>query len=862
MPRGRLVYDTQEGGGLFLEITAPQGRRIRAGKKLLQGDLGGIRWQNLDGMEVEFDQQGTFVTAIRRLPGGGAPQRVGEGFTHSRRNNPQPAGGEAPVGAPPAAQPQFHNPYNFVPAPPRDSTTLQGTGLEDAPPAGHDRYQPGLWSGRIVVRMTIETPLLLPDAARVKEEGGHKTFPVRTGPGDAPRVHPAGVKGMLRSAFEAATNSRFGVFRGHEDRLARRMESNEGKNLVPAMVVGECASIQLLPGFTELGSDGSPQGWPQVMFAAWLPQYCADPVRCPQTHRPPVSGQKVVAELQLHEHWIAERDPPYKWKNNFNVWRVVKLYCDGETPTPLPESGGAPSVLPPQRRKGKFTRPKPGCWRKLVTGRVLITNRNINNKHDERVFFISDDHKQRAEAIVPLSDEEKKKLSSSWDELIRNYQDAHEKKDVWGRKEDGLSAAPEDYLGGKPGDTAWSPHIYMNGKPRKDNGEAQKDASKLVNGTLCYAKVKKVGTKFQVERLYPVAISRELYECSPEILLAGTNLLPATSRDDLSPADRVFGWTNTNGHGAHRGQLRVGPVNCESTLPADAIQRFGGSEAAGWASLPLAILGQPKPQQGRFYVAEDQSGKAQGAGKDKKSSGYQAGRGLRGRKVYPHHAQLPPGYWEPHGAPLPAGRFREYLAVDGKRSNQNRSVEGWVKPKTDFTFPIDVVNLSGIEAGALLWLLSLDKDHFHRLGGGKPLGFGSVRLEVESLDLRDGAAWEAHYASLIEDDGRGMRIDRDGAGPMLDSFRDAVRRAYGSAAQAFEEVPFIAAFLRAARGFDDGQPTHYPRVRVQGQADTGPQGELYKWFVENEGRQGQKLPLPDLAGGKPLPLIEVPPQHH
>lgn len=28
----------------------------------------------------------------------------------------------------------------------------------------------------------------------------------------------------------------------------------------------------------------------------------------------------------------------------------------------------------------------------------------------------------------------------------------------------------------------------------------------------------------------------------------------------------------------------------------------------------------------------------------------------------------------------------------------------------------------------------------HRLGGGKPLGFGSVRLEIQSLDLQDGAA--------------------------------------------------------------------------------------------------------------------------
>ena len=56
----------------------------------------------------------------------------------------------------------------------------------------------------------------------------------------------------------------------------------------------------------------------------------------------------------------------------------------------------------------------------------------------------------------------------------------------------------------------------------------------------------------------------------------------------------------------------------------------------------------------------------------------------------------------------------------------------------EFGFDLHVTNLSRVELGALLWLLALPSDHFHRLGGGKPLGFGSVRLEMTEAVLHDG----------------------------------------------------------------------------------------------------------------------------
>ncbi len=79
-------------------------------------------------------------------------------------------------------------------------------------------------------------------------------------------------------------------------------------------------------------------------------------------------------------------------------------------------------------------------------------------------------------------------------------------------------------------------------------------------------------------------------------------------------------------------------------------------------------------------------------------------------------------------------------------------------------------------------------------------------------------------------------------------YQTAVEAAYKAS---FDVVPFIAAFCRAAQGFEDGVPIHYPRnPEANGKPD--PKGENFKWFTDNE--QGDRLSLPSLTSGKALPL--------
>jgi hypothetical protein len=204
--------------------------------------------------------------------------------------------------------------------------------------------------------------------------------------------------------------------------------------------------------------------------------------------------------------------------------------------------------------------------------------------------------------------------------------------------------------------------------------------------------------------------------------------------------------------------------------------------------------------------------------------------------------------------------FQEYrrpmLNGQEQRDDQNRSIQGWVKPGTEFTFDIHITNLSKVELGALLWLLSLPKEHYHRFGGAKPLGFGSIRLDIDwnSTRIYDGKTWKEIYSSLDEIFPEAL-TETLAQQAVIQAFKDAVVRAYG-ATKPFEAISFIAAFLRMAKGFDDGLPVHYPR----GQQKPHPEGRAYEWFVANEKTQKNQVvngyALPDLVNDLGLPLLE------
>ena len=249
--------------------------------------------------------------------------------------------------------------------------------------------------------------------------------------------------------------------------------------------------------------------------------------------------------------------------------------------------------------------------------------------------------------------------------------------------------------------------------------------------------------------------------------------------------------------------------------------------------------------------------------------------------------------------------YQEYRRPDKngepQTDSQNRSILGWIKPDTIFKVSLHVQNLQTEEIGVLLWLLSLPEGHYFWLGYGKPLGFGSVRMEVDedryvngSLPIGTGEEWKNYYAAFDESspatlgvgqqndciqkfkasmvDAYNSRLDNDeatngsedqgasGKSHRITSFADlkhvpiktiptTPEDQKRSEEQRFDELPFISGFLQVLSGPKNDAPIHYPRLERK----PNPEGENFKWFVDNEKGQGKKLALPAVTAEKGLP---------
>ena len=772
-----------------------------------------------------------------------------------------------------AATGDFYNPYNFIHG--RDRSGLPPepeipTGLGDREPFGHHALNQDLYTGSITIKLTTATPLLIVDAESQKVEASHPTFQMCKDAQGNPLLRPTSVKGVLSSNFEAITNSRLRVFDKHEGCLAKRMDPRKGITFVPARIAG--GKIILYPGTTSISSNpaGTPTG--NQMYAAWLPRYDQNHTIQPALKYAssgiiPQHEQHVECWIEEFEHHGWDRDIG-KHKINFHFWRVREIVPSGTsgltagslTPTTPPKA-------PWQPRRNYHV--STGTF-KNVSGYVFISNANIGNKHDERVFFV-ESQAAKIDAGPAAA------MAGRWKNLISDYQEIH--RDEIEKK--GRTGPPS------MSNCVWSRHIG-NGSSKHVN----EDERVLDEGTLCYVQVEQVDGKWKATDIFPVNISRELFEKSPSELLTLTFLLPAESIHKLSPADRVFGWVHgdaedgrrndPNAVVAHKGQLRIGNVECATV---DAITDFDG------ATIPLAILSTPKPSQASFYTMDEN-----GLPVREKNKGYKADHQIRHRKMYPHHklagdpsnrsywtnpiqdrtqtrtAGLVQEYRRPHKGVLERvfedGHWKQRLARDDdqsfvlnlteageQRTDQNRSISEWVKIETEFTCTIHITNLSQVELGALLWMLSLDQHyeqqghkHFLRMGGAKPLGFGGVSCEITSTDLRSGEDWKSYYLDLSD---AADAVDALGQNDLKSSaiaaYKLAVVAAYGSGNVAnFESIDFIDAFLGCCKGFDG--PVHYPRMEQW----PDPDGNNFKWFGEAQRHnRNPKVGLPELTTQTP-----------
>lgn len=172
-----------------------------------------------------------------------------------------------------------------------------------------------------------------------------------------------------------------------------------------------------------------------------------------------------------------------------------------------------------------------------------------------------------------------------------------------------------------------------------------------------------------------------------------------TSNTSLCIACRLFGMMPA---GQRNAEVFLGKVNIgDAEVYEDSLNFY--------EPIYTAVLDTPKPRHRAFYLDLQ-------------------GRYIAGRKFYFHH----------NGEPRTAQQLLEIRNKPGEYRNQ------YIEPlDTDVEFEarIDFSNLEADEFAALLLAVTLQRfkrwDMRHKIGYGKPIGLGSIRIDATKLCLVD-----------------------------------------------------------------------------------------------------------------------------
>lgn len=690
---------------------------------------------------------------------------------------------------------RFFNPYNFVRWLERPKTVSPETALLDccAPPP-HDRFL-GL-TGYITCELTTVTPLFVSDSHGISAEtiDGKEHYTYRFFEYDGkPAIPGSSLRGMVRSMFEAVTNSCFSVFEGQK-RLSYRLEATRAAALVPGRIEekpGGGWQLRLMHGLSTV----APGQRPKTLYAATVHLY--DPIEGDHIKVPKVNLEGL--------------------RHGDVCWALIK------------HKGIFVDVLDINADRSKLRPVKRDEQEYIVQGCLCINNQNVENKRKERFFFAT-----KGVPGVPTHLSLNADIIKKYEDLIADYQERH-KEAIQKRRDDpnpARRAVAKAIPLENPTDPAFSRYMY-----------SAVDLE-VRSGTLVYASLSPAPGGMKVDFIAPAAVPRVAYNHTIEELLDPA-LRACNDVQALCPACRIFGWVDA----AHKKGRR--DIDKEKPVAYAGRLRFSYGELQGEARrmppVTLAILGSPKPTTGRFYL-RPRVGKPR-PGQDDQSTGYDGANWLRGRKLYRHHGQA---------------RRQEYeRAVGGKytgKDDQNRTVAGALEPGNRFRFTIQFESLAPVELGALLWALELDGKAFHRLGYAKPLGFGSVKLEVKELQLLDPAVRYGQLPVVSQEETTAALLPADGGwlpalasrSESIEIFQRSMEKAYNLA---FADLPNVRDIL-ALLGGPPRLPVHYPRTSPRPM----PEGKNFEWFVGNKrsGRDaGPRLVLPpadeDTEG---LPLLD------
>lgn len=271
------------------------------------------------------------------------------------------------------------------------------------------------------------------------------------------------------------------------------------------------------------------------------------------------------------------------------------------------------------------------------------------------------------------------------------------------------------------------------------------------------------------------------------------DLVPPELRrpQDIDYAEAIFGFVGEGkATDRRRGEGEEGRAYAGRVSVTDALLEPGQSEI--WLSpdpvVPY-ILASPKPTAIQHYLTQQDPDNAKNLCHYDSPSPDQTV--IRGHKLYWHRGEVT------------LEDIQETRRLEEKDTQHTRMRP--VKPGVRFRFRVYFENLSDAELGALCWVLQprgeAGKEYRHKLGMGKPLGMGAVKLQprLHLIDRR------RRYSSLFA--GPGWSTGEGGVEDLTDAavlerrvrpFEEhvlGVLREHGRTYQRMRDVPRIGMLL-------------------------------------------------------------------
>lgn len=615
----------------------------------------------------------------------------------------------------------FHNPYHFIPS-------LSGGSLKDisrddfksgnTAHCRHDCYAENTFSGRIICRVENEDPMVIGDRHEKRDNRSTTIHPFEID--GKPAIPSSTLRGLISSLFEAASNSALRVL---EDRSMSIRASMKGALHYIGEIVEEKGRVRLRP--------------------LTLPPYS--------------SGKGKIDKITLNS------DDHKLFKAILNDYVPLKVYVDGYekdyTTNPKTIKLQSPSFL-------ESVQPVSACHDKrdgsseywyMKLGSMVVKKREVSGKS----FHFSEIKNKKGDISYLLTGQEGEGAPIDHDTFVKKGSPGGYTRGIIrvlgieGREKDIPTTKKHEIFIPYPDKVKDIPLLdvrdalkqfheladerseadekfpfTLKGMGKTRVKKRKKKVIRLQDGDLVFFRSEKKDGRIVVAELAISSIWRRGKESSYKYFEGiDKELLPMNpERKNISLAEQLFGFVETAKDKSEDqdGMLSLqGRVHFFDALPA---QQVTGHQ---WylPEVSLKILDSPKPPSPSFYFDHKVSGaifiKKEDLSVDKNIP--------KGRKYYLQQSKEPESK-SPVKQPWETGQINN----DGTDDRASQRLWGkLLNVNTVFCFHIDFNNLSEIELGVLLYCLRPTDNFRHKLGLGKPIGLGRIRIDPAALFLVD-----------------------------------------------------------------------------------------------------------------------------